>query len=301
MGTFNEADHPRDDIGRFTFKNGCGSTGNSPVLKGKVEKTDKTSGGGYGGIRGKVGEILDIIVSTVTNPQVIQSALNIAHTVKSAKEQHKLLKRLYENYEHEKKMEDRANILYPTMNNKEKETKPDYDSKVENQIKSETNKYDWRNEQNFKNSINIVFTNEGGFSDDPNDLGGRTNMGITQRTYNDYCKRHGLKETDVKNITKEEATNVYYNDYWKASGADKIENPVGALILFDTSVLHGVGQAKQFYKQSNGNFEKMLQLRKEYYANRVKEKPSQKKYLNGWNNRTDNLYNILKEYNKNSN
>jgi len=43
----------------------------------------------------------------------------------------------------------------------------------------------------------------------------------------------------------------------------------------------------------------MLQLRKEYYANRVKEKPSQKKYLNGWNYRTDNLYNILKEYNEN--
>ncbi len=196
-------------------------------------------------------------------------------------------------------MEDRANILYPTMKNKEKETKYDNNSKTENPIKSESNKYDWSEKQNFKNSMNIVFKHEGGFSDDPNDSGGRTNMGITQRTYNDYCKRHGLKEKDVKNITKEEAINVYYNDYWRASGADKIDNYAEALILFDTAVLHGVGKAKQFYKASNGNFEKMLQLRKKYYLNRVKENPSQKKYLNGWNNRVDNLYNILKENNKN--
>ena len=196
-------------------------------------------------------------------------------------------------------MKDRANILYPTMKNKEKETKYDNNSKTENPIKSESNKYDWSDKQNFKNSMNIVFKHEGGFSDDPNDSGGRTNMGITQRTYNDYCKRHGLKEKDVKNITKEEAINVYYNDYWRASGADKIDNYEEALILFDTAVLHGVGKAKQFYKASNGNFEKMLQLRKKYYLNRVKENPSQKKYLNGWNNRVDNLYNILKENNKN--
>ena len=196
-------------------------------------------------------------------------------------------------------MKDRANILYPTMKNKEKETKYDNNSKTENPIKSESNKYDWSDKQNFKNSMNIVFKHEGGFSDDPNDSGGRTNMGITQRTYNDYCKRHGLKEKDVKNITKEEAINVYYNDYWRASGADKIDNYAEALILFDTAVLHCVGKAKQFYKASNGNFEKMLQLRKKYYLNRVKENPSQKKYLNGWNNRVDNLYNILKENNKN--
>ena len=118
MGTFNEADHPRDDIGRFTFKNGGGdSSGSNVVLEGKVEKTDSTSGGGSS-IGEKAGEILNIIVSTVTNPQVIQTAINIALTVKSAQEQHKLLKRLYENYKQEKKKEDRANTLYPSMKTK---------------------------------------------------------------------------------------------------------------------------------------------------------------------------------------
>ncbi len=72
------------------------------------------------------------------------------------------------------------------------------------------------------------------------------------------------------------------------------------MIVFDTAVLHGVGRAKQFYKISNGDFNKMLKLRKEYYAKRVQEKPSQKKYLKGWNNRVDNLSNILKNYSENN-
>ena len=150
--------------------------------------------------------------------------------------------------------------------------------------------------KNFKNSLAIVFKHEGGFSDDPNDKGGRTNFGITQSTYNDYCKRHNLKTKDVKELTKEEASDVYFNDYWKASGADKINNEIEALILFDTAVLHGVGRAKQFYNKSNGDSNKMLELRKEHYAKKVESDPTQNRFLKGWNNRVNNLYKILNEY-----
>lgn len=149
-------------------------------------------------------------------------------------------------------------------------------------------------DENFRKSMEVVFKNEGGFTDDTADLGGRTNMGITQSTYNDYCKRYRVPVKDVKFLTKEEAIEVYYNDYWKKSGADKVENQIEALILFDTAVLHGVGRAKQFFKESNGNFERMIQLRKEYYLKRVKQNPTQKKYLKGWNNRADNLLKLLK-------
>ncbi len=180
----------------------------------------------------------------------------------------------------EEKMQRRADILYPTMMDKTKNKE--------------------ENDKIFKDSMKIVFNHEGGYSDDPDDFGGKTNMGITQSTYDNYCKRKGIKTKEVKNLTKEEATNVYYNDYWKASRADKIDNPVGALIMFDTAILHGVGRAKQFYKEANGDFEKMIQLRKNHYEKRVKEVPSQKKYLNGWNNRANHLYQLLKEYeNKN--
>lgn len=183
----------------------------------------------------------------------------------------------------EEKMKHRADILYPTMENNTNNKTPG------NQKPNDDN-------QRFKYSMKIVFKHEGGFSDDPDDLGGRTNLGITQVTYNDYCKRHSIKTKDVKELTKEEAINIYYNDYWQACGADKISNPVGALILFDTAVLHGVGTAKKFYKESKGDFKEIIQIRKNYYEKRVKELPSQKKYLKGWNNRADNLLNILKKY-----
>ena len=189
----------------------------------------------------------------------------------------------------EEKMKRRAELLYPTMKDKKtiNEDCENTNSKINNEIK---------HNEKFRNSMNVVFDNEGGFSDDKDDLGGRTNMGITQSTYDSYCNKRGIKTKDVKNITRAEAIEVYYQDYWKASGADNIDNPMGSLILFDTAVLHGVGRAKQFYKQADGNLDKILQLRKDYYVKRVKENPSQEKYINGWNNRVNKLHNILKKY-----
>jgi len=207
------------------------------------------------------------------------------------------------------KLQNRADILFPnTVEKKEKNNSisnndislGNYDNSQKIPLLKGYISYDNypASKQNFITSMDVVFKNEGGFSDNPDDKGGRTNMGITQSTYNDYCKRHKLEAKDVKKLTKKEAVEVYYNDYWKASGADKIKNPVEALILFDTAVLHGTGKAKQFYRQSNGNFNKILELRKEHYINKVKSDPSQKKFFNGWNNRVDNLEKMLKNSEK---
>lgn len=149
----------------------------------------------------------------------------------------------------------------------------------------------------FYYAMKIVFAHEGGYCNDKDDLGGATNMGITQTAYNSYCKRHNLKTKDVKYLKKDEAENVYYYDYWLASGADKIDNKICALIMFDTAVLHGVSRAKQFFNQANGDFFKILDLRKQFYINRTIKNPSQKKFLKGWNNRVNNLEKLLKSSN----
>ena len=107
-------------------------------------------------------------------------------------------------------------------------------------------------EENFKKTLSFLFQVEGGYNNDPNDHGGPTNMGVTQNTYNSYRKRKNLPYNDVKNITREEAVNLYYEDYWKPSGADEIEDPNLSIAIFDTSVLHGVGGAQTLYKSSNG-------------------------------------------------
>jgi len=58
---------------------------------------------------------------------------------------------------------------------------------------------------NFDYCVAIVLEDEGGLVSDPNDPGGTTNFGISQRAY------PGL---DIPNLTEAEAEQIYYNDYW---------------------------------------------------------------------------------------
>ena len=117
------------------------------------------------------------------------------------------------------------------------------------------------------------------------DKGGETNYGITQKTYSLYLKKQNFQNKTVKEITKEEATKIYYQEYWILSGANNIVDSKLAYLLFDTSVNHGLSCAKRMYKNSNADFEKFINLRKEKYYSIVKNNPTQKIFLKGWLNR----------------
>lgn len=146
----------------------------------------------------------------------------------------------------------------------------------------------------YPNMLKFVLYWEGGYNNSKNDDGGETNKGITHTTYDSYRRSKGLPKQSVKYMTDEEMQEIYYNNYYKASGADKIENPRLALYVFDTAILHGVYGAKQILKKSGGDLEKFEQLRKEHYYKRVEEKPSQKEWLQGWLNRVNHLKDYAK-------
>lgn len=150
--------------------------------------------------------------------------------------------------------------------------------------------------KNFLKALNFLFPSEGGYTNNKLDLGGPTNMGVTQYTYNNYRQKRNLVTKDVKNITREEAIDIYYNEYWVPSGANNISNPRMGIILFDTAVLHGPYQARSFYKQSDGNIDKYLDIRRNFYKKRVLDNPSQKIFYDGWQNRVDNLQKFVKQY-----
>ena len=66
---------------------------------------------------------------------------------------------------------------------------------------------------------------EGGFVNDPDDLGGATNMGITIATYRVYRKRKGLPEPtvdDLKHLSNDEWIDVLKSLYWDKWKADQI-------------------------------------------------------------------------------
>ncbi len=150
------------------------------------------------------------------------------------------------------------------------------------------------NDDKFNEIMSYIYAYEGGFSDRKTDKGGRTNFGVTQNTFDDYNKKYNLPLRDVKNITYDEADKVYYNAFYKSSGADKIDDPLLALIHLDAAINHGVGNAKRFLKQSGDDFNKYYELRKTFYDSL--NPTGQNENYNGWINRINKIK-ILQDFN----
>lgn len=165
-----------------------------------------------------------------------------------------------------------------------------YKRHPEYQIKEE-----WETDEDFKKALNFIKKIEGGYVNHKADKGGKTNLGITQATYDEYNKKHNIDIKSVKDITEKEAAKIYYEDYWKKSGAKDLKDKSISLMLFDSAVNHGVSRARKYYKQSGGNYDKFYQPRKDYYDKRIIEKPSQKVFHKGWINRIEQLQNYRKE------
>lgn len=136
-------------------------------------------------------------------------------------------------------------------------------------------------EVRFNKFFDILMKLEGGISDNPNDKGGLTNFGITQLTYNAWTK----STKSVKNITKEEAKNIYKLNYYKP--VNYIENEFAHYLLFDLCVNSGLGKVKACIQEvSNPNDPNaILTWRRQKYNSIVKADPSQQVFLKGWMNR----------------
>jgi Glycosyl hydrolase 108 len=86
----------------------------------------------------------------------------------------------------------------------------------------------------FEKAVRFTLSWEGGYVSNPNDPGGETKYGISKRAY---------PHLDIKNLTLDQAKEIYYQDYWLPSEAPRQPYPK-SLILFDIAVLTGVGRAK---------------------------------------------------------
>lgn len=84
-------------------------------------------------------------------------------------------------------------------------------------------------EADFKDAVEFVLEQEGGYTLDPNDPGGETNYGISRKAY---------PALDIKNLTREGAIEIYHRDYWKPCKCDDLPRHF-AFIVFDTAVNQG--------------------------------------------------------------
>lgn len=162
----------------------------------------------------------------------------------------------------------------------------------------------------FEASLPFVLRWEGGFVDHPNDPGGRTNKGVTQKVYDAWRKRQGLPVRDVKRLDDTELHRIYESGYWIPPHCDRLARQLD-LVHFDTAVNMGPGRAVRFLQKAagcgvDGDFgsqtEKAVQAcrpgdliasycatREAYYRELVRRNASLGVFLKGWLNRLNAL------------
>ena len=150
---------------------------------------------------------------------------------------------------------------------------------------------------------------EGGFVNDPTDLGGATNKGVTIGTFREFRKRKGLPAPtvdDLKNISESEWHEIFKSLYWDRWKADYILNQSVANILVDwvwasgvrgilrTQIILGVASdgivgAKTIAAVNAADPKKLFNAIKADRAKFIDEickvRPKNEKYRKGWMNR----------------
>jgi lysozyme family protein len=106
----------------------------------------------------------------------------------------------------------------------------------------------------FEACLAIVLRFEGGFSDDPRDPGGATNLGITRQTlarWRGVTPWQNLSVAEVRALAEPEATRIYKALYWDRCAAGEL--PVGLdLAVFDFAVNSGPERAIAMLQQEVG-------------------------------------------------
>lgn len=99
----------------------------------------------------------------------------------------------------------------------------------------------------FMRCVEIILRHEGGYVDHPNDPGGATNLGITHKTLAAW-RGEPVTRDDVRNLTREEACDIYRANYWNALNCDNL--PAGVdLVTFDFGVNAGVTRSAKMLQK----------------------------------------------------
>ena len=149
--------------------------------------------------------------------------------------------------------------------------------------------------KSFKEIIEKVLHHEGGYVNDPKDLGGETKYGITKRFYPDV---------DIKNLTIEQAKEIYKKDYWDRNRVESLPQNLWH-IYFDMCVNMGKRTAVKVLQRAAVNKGKDIEVdgglgpmtigalkgveldrvrafRVKYYVDLITARPEQEKFYLGW-------------------
>lgn len=95
---------------------------------------------------------------------------------------------------------------------------------------------------NYHQIMKWVRAHEGGFSDHPDDPGGRTNYGITEATYNAFRASKGQGRRNVRLIDEIEVKEIYRLQYWSRVQGDRLPDGLDYCVM-DYAVNSGPARA----------------------------------------------------------
>jgi lysozyme family protein len=156
----------------------------------------------------------------------------------------------------------------------------------------------------FELALNFTLEWEAGQANHVDDLGGRTNRGITQATYDQWRDSQNKPRGDVFSLTQFEAIRIYQSRYWQLGPLSEKLHDALEVVHFDTCVMHGVVGGTIFLQElfdlvqdgiygpktaaallANNNLaaaRKYCDNRMAYRFCRVDEDKSQRSFLQGW-------------------
>lgn len=102
---------------------------------------------------------------------------------------------------------------------------------------------------NFERCLAITLKWEGGYSNHPDDPGGPTMRGITQREYDAWRRKQGKRTCTVRELGDDELREIYRSKYWDAMDCGALAAGMD-LCVFDAAVNSGVARAREWYAQA---------------------------------------------------
>lgn len=137
----------------------------------------------------------------------------------------------------------------------------------------------------FLNMVPWLWTWEGTkYENDPDDPGGATKYGIDHRSH---------PNVDIRNLTEDQAKQIYWDDYWQKNGCEEKGFPLGE-VYFNACVNCGSGRAMKLLSESGNDASRFLDAQAAFYHRLVQARPKSVKYLKGWLNRVNSLRTFLK-------
>lgn len=113
----------------------------------------------------------------------------------------------------------------------------------------------YKDDPTFCELIKHVVRSEGAYSNNPRDKGGPTMYGVAWNFNAGYLQSVlGMKHpTDIRNLTLDQAKQLYFDRYWVTSNGDGITDIDLAYIHLDAAINCGVGAAAKFLSRLSKN------------------------------------------------